>query len=61
MVREFSAGGVVVRRMNGRWWMAAIEPQRERLNLRRAHGRHVDDLEPRRRVAKEPMNPRREP
>jgi|SRR5688572_472722 len=29
MVREFSAGGVVVRRMNGRWWMAAIEPQRD--------------------------------
>lgn len=27
MVREFSAGGVVVRRMRGRWWMAAIEPQ----------------------------------
>lgn len=27
MVREVSAGGVVVRRMRGRWWMAAIEPQ----------------------------------
>lgn len=27
MVREFSAGGVVVRRMRRRWWMAAIEPQ----------------------------------
>jgi 8-oxo-dGTP pyrophosphatase MutT (NUDIX family) len=27
MVREFSAGGVVLRRMRGRWWIAAIEPQ----------------------------------
>jgi 8-oxo-dGTP pyrophosphatase MutT (NUDIX family) len=24
--REFSAGGVVVRRMQGRWWLAAIRP-----------------------------------
>ena len=30
MVREFSAGGVVVRRMQGRWWIAAIEPQGKR-------------------------------
>lgn len=29
MAREFSAGGVVVRRMRGRWWVAAIEPRRE--------------------------------
>jgi 8-oxo-dGTP pyrophosphatase MutT (NUDIX family) len=27
MVREISSGGVVVRRRDGRWWMAAIEPQ----------------------------------
>jgi 8-oxo-dGTP pyrophosphatase MutT (NUDIX family) len=26
--REFSAGGVLVRRLNGRWMMAAIRPQR---------------------------------
>jgi len=26
MVREFSAGGVVIRQMRGRWWLAAIEP-----------------------------------
>src|SRR5947207_9774555 len=26
MVREISAGGVVVRQMDGEWWMAAIEP-----------------------------------
>jgi len=26
MTREFSAGGVVVRRMRDRWWLAAIEP-----------------------------------
>jgi 8-oxo-dGTP pyrophosphatase MutT (NUDIX family) len=27
MEREFSAGGVVVRRLRGRWWLAAIRPQ----------------------------------
>jgi 8-oxo-dGTP pyrophosphatase MutT (NUDIX family) len=27
MAREFSAGGVLVRRMRGRWWMAAIRPR----------------------------------
>ena len=26
MKREFSAGGVVVRRLLGRWWLAAIRP-----------------------------------
>ena len=26
MVREISAGGVVVRQQDGQWWMAAIEP-----------------------------------
>jgi len=26
MTREFSAGGVVIRQMRGRWWLAAIEP-----------------------------------
>ena len=26
MMREFSAGGVLVRRMRGRWWLAAIRP-----------------------------------
>src|SRR5215469_1013409 len=26
MVREISAGGVVVRHKDGEWWMAAIEP-----------------------------------
>lgn len=29
MVREFSAGGVVIRRMSGSWWIAAIEPEKE--------------------------------
>src|SRR5271166_6184972 len=29
MVREISAGGVVVRRREGVWWMAAIEPPTE--------------------------------
>ena len=26
MIREISAGGVVVRQQDGEWWMAAIEP-----------------------------------
>ncbi len=26
MAREFSAGGVIVRRLRGRWWFAAIRP-----------------------------------
>jgi 8-oxo-dGTP pyrophosphatase MutT (NUDIX family) len=26
MLREFSAGGVLVRRLRGRWWLAAIRP-----------------------------------
>jgi 8-oxo-dGTP pyrophosphatase MutT (NUDIX family) len=25
--REFSAGGIIVRRLRGRWWLAAIRPQ----------------------------------
>ena len=29
MVREFSAGGVVLRRMSGGWNIAAIEPEKE--------------------------------
>ena len=29
MVREFSAGGVVLRRWSGEWQIAAIEPQKE--------------------------------
>ena len=29
MAREFSAGGVVVRKRDGKWWMAAIEPRRD--------------------------------
>jgi 8-oxo-dGTP pyrophosphatase MutT (NUDIX family) len=28
-VREFSAGGVVVRRMAGRWWVAVVRPRRD--------------------------------
>jgi 8-oxo-dGTP pyrophosphatase MutT (NUDIX family) len=37
MVREFSAGGVVLRRMSGEWQIAAIEPQKE--GSQRAAGR----------------------
>ena len=32
MVREFSAGGVVLRKMRGRWFLAVIEPHMERPN-----------------------------
>src|ERR1035438_6331063 len=30
MVREFSAGGVVLRKMRGRWFLAVIEPHMTR-------------------------------
>ena len=30
MVREFSAGGVVLRKMRGRWFLAVIEPHMDR-------------------------------
>ena len=30
VVREFSAGGVVVRKMRGRWFLAVIEPHMTR-------------------------------
>jgi 8-oxo-dGTP pyrophosphatase MutT (NUDIX family) len=29
MRREFSAGGVIVRRMRGRWWAAIVRPRRD--------------------------------
>jgi 8-oxo-dGTP pyrophosphatase MutT (NUDIX family) len=40
MVREISAGGVVIRNRDGDWWMAAIEPPGEpaRAASRRASG-----------------------
>ncbi len=34
MAREISAGGVVLRPMQGRWWLAAIEPRHERADGR---------------------------
>ena len=37
MVREFSAGGVVARRMRGKWWIAAIEPEGQRTRGRRGN------------------------
>src|SRR6266705_1645363 len=30
MAREISAGGVGLRRMRGQWWIAAIEPRRNK-------------------------------
>ena len=32
MAREISAGGVVLHRINGRWWVAAIQPRRDNDN-----------------------------
>ncbi len=39
MIREFSAGGVVIRRMKHRWWIAAIEPQGRRSPAEKATAR----------------------
>jgi 8-oxo-dGTP pyrophosphatase MutT (NUDIX family) len=36
MVREISAGGVVIRKRGGAWWMAAIEPPTEAARAMRA-------------------------
>jgi len=43
MVRETSAGGVVLRKMRGRWYLAAIEPrmERPRRNIRRPKTRRT--------------------
>jgi 8-oxo-dGTP pyrophosphatase MutT (NUDIX family) len=35
MVREASAGGVVVRRKDGEWWVAVIEPAEKRVKTQR--------------------------
>ena len=40
MVREFSAGGVVLRRQQGKWWVAVIEPQREAPADKKPQPRH---------------------
>lgn len=48
MEREFSAGGVVLRKMRGRWYLAAIEPHmdRPRKNIKiRADKRTPTDAE----------------
>jgi 8-oxo-dGTP pyrophosphatase MutT (NUDIX family) len=36
MVREISAGGVVVRNREGEWWMAAIEPPKDESSVKPA-------------------------
>jgi 8-oxo-dGTP pyrophosphatase MutT (NUDIX family) len=38
MIREFSAGGVVLRRMSGGWHIAVIEPQKEASETVREEG-----------------------
>jgi len=44
MEREFSAGGVVVRKMRGRWFLAVIEPhvERPRKALKATNGRRPE-------------------
>ncbi|HEX6906635.1 MAG TPA: NUDIX domain-containing protein [Terriglobales bacterium] len=39
MLREFSAGGVVLRWTQGKWWAAVIEPQRETPVDKKPHSR----------------------
>jgi 8-oxo-dGTP pyrophosphatase MutT (NUDIX family) len=41
MVRETSAGGVVVRKRGGAWWMAAIEPPVEPSGAAMGRSRHA--------------------
>jgi 8-oxo-dGTP pyrophosphatase MutT (NUDIX family) len=41
MVREISAGGVVVRKRGGEWWMAVIEPPTEAATAAMGRGRHA--------------------
>ena len=46
MVREFSAGGVVLRKMRGRWYLAVIEPHMDRprrnIKLRKSKRTPID-------------------
>src|SRR5213083_1053353 len=46
MPREFSAGGVLVRRMRGRFWLAAIRPQGKPEGVWALPKGLVDDGEP---------------
>jgi 8-oxo-dGTP pyrophosphatase MutT (NUDIX family) len=43
--REFSAGGVLVRRLRGRWMMAAIRPQRPGAAVWALPKGHIDEGE----------------
>jgi 8-oxo-dGTP pyrophosphatase MutT (NUDIX family) len=43
--REFSAGGVLVRRLRGRWMMAAIRPQRQGPAVWALPKGHIDEGE----------------
>ena len=45
MRREFSAGGVLVRRLNGRWMMAVIRPQRPGQPVWALPKGHIDEGE----------------
>ena len=42
MVREFSAGGVVLRKMRGRWFVAVIEPHMTRPKIASTHSRNPE-------------------
>jgi 8-oxo-dGTP pyrophosphatase MutT (NUDIX family) len=46
MVREISAGGVVIRKQEGEWWLAAIELPHESERLAEPTGRSVKAAKP---------------
>ena len=59
MEREFSAGGVLVRRLRGRWWLAAIRPDGKPEGVWALPKGLIDAGErpPRRRCARSPRRP----
>jgi 8-oxo-dGTP pyrophosphatase MutT (NUDIX family) len=61
MVREFSAGGVVLRRMRGRWFIAVIEPHAERPKKAAAATRRGKPPAPIRALPKGAIDPGEKP
>lgn len=55
MIREFSAGGVVLRRMSDTWHIAVIEPQKEAAETASAVGDSATTAKKRRPAAPKPV------
>jgi 8-oxo-dGTP pyrophosphatase MutT (NUDIX family) len=55
MIREFSAGGVVLRRMSDVWHIAVIEPQKEAAETASAEGKSAGTAKKRRSAATKPV------